>query len=202
MGSGEMFRKASLVFAIGSTVLFWLVYLDNGRATAQRRAALAATTMPIPLNGFKPDLRGVVIGQGSAGQAELADRGHPRLLIVVSDTCPGCGVVVPEWVDWIRTSQSRDYSAAVVSLDGASYQSQIIDALASRRVDAVSFRVTQVEEFTLSSGVSFTPTLLAMDRRGYVRIVSGAFSQATRRALEAFLDSEGRALAINQGASK
>jgi hypothetical protein len=112
------------------------------------------------------------------------------LLIVVKDNCPGSSVVVPQWIDWIGSSPNRGYSAVVVSVEGTNYLSQVADAFALRGVNAVALQVMQVQEFTLSSGVSVTPTLLALDRRGHVRFVSGMFSQATRRALEEFLDLE------------
>ncbi len=197
MGRAERFRNVSLAMAVGSTVLYWSAYADSQRVTAERRAARAATTMPIPLNGFKPSLRGVLPAAGSAGQTEVADQSNPRLLLVVKDTCPGSGVAVPQWIDWIGSSPNRRYSAVVVSTEGTNYLSRIAHAFASRGVNAVALQVTQVQEFTLSSGVSITPTLLAMDRRGHVRFVSGTFSQARRRALEEFLDLEEKAQTTN-----
>jgi hypothetical protein len=104
---------------------------------------------------------------------------------------------VPRWVDWIRNSPSRGFTAEIVSLEGTEYLSQISDALASRGVNTVALQVTQQEEFTLASGVSVTPTLLGMDRRGYVRFVSGVFSHEVRRALDQFIELEGKALPIH-----
>lgn len=183
--------------AVCSTVLYWSVYVDHRRVTAERRAALAATTIPIPLNGFRPSLRGVFLAAGSAGETDLAHQSNPRLLFVVKDTCPGSGAVLPQWIDWIDSSPNRGYSAVVVSLEGTNHLSRIADALASRGVNAVALQVSQIQEFTLSSGVSVTPTLFAMDRRGHVRFVGGMFSQATRRTLEEFLKLEEKELAIH-----
>ena len=190
MSRAERFRKVSLAVAAGSTILYWSVHMDNQRVIAERRAVRAGTTMPLPLNGFRPTLRGVTPVARSAGQTEVADQSRPRLFVVVRDTCPGSGVVVPQWIDWIGSSPNRGYSAVVVSLEGTNQLSQIVDAFASQGVNATAFQVTQVQEFTRSSGVSVTPTLLALDRRGRVRLISGRFSQATRRALEEFLSSE------------
>lgn len=154
----QRFRALSLALAVGSTVLYWAAYLDNQHVTAERQAAQAASTMPIALNGFRPSLRGVSDASGSSRRTESADQSHRRLLIVVSDTCPGCGVVVPQWLDWIRSSPNHGYSAVVVSIKGTNYLSQLADAFASRGVSAAALQVTQAHQFTLSSGVSVTPT--------------------------------------------
>lgn len=190
MGRAERIRKVSLALAVGSTVAYWSVYVDNRHVTAERQAVRAATPMPIPLNGFRPSLRGVSLPAGSTGETEGADQSNPRLLIVVKDTCPGSRVVVPQWIDWIHSSPNRGYSAVVVSTEGTNYLSQIAAAFAARGVHSLALQVTQVQEFNLSSGVSITPTLLGMDRQGHVRFVSGMFSQATRRALDEFLKLE------------
>lgn len=197
MGRAERFRNASLALAVGSTVLYWTAYADGRGVTAERRATQTATTTPMPLNGFRPTLRGVVVAAGSAEHAEVADPGEPRLLFIVSDTCPGSGVAVPQWVDWIRSSRNRGYSAVVVSMAGTEHLAQIVDALASRGIHAVPSQVTQVQEFTRFSGVSVTPTLLALDAGGHIRFVGGMFSQSTGRVLEEFLDSEQTALTIH-----
>jgi hypothetical protein len=190
MGRAEKFRNVSLAVAVGSTVVYWAAYVDNQRVASERQAARATTTRPIPLNGFMPSLRGVLPATGSAGPIEVADQSNPRLLLVVKDTCPGSGVAVPQWIDWIRSSPNRGYSATVVSTEGTNYLSQITDAFVSRGVNVVALRVTQIQEFIFSSGVSVTPTFLALDRHGHVRFVGGMFSDAASHALDAFLEVE------------
>lgn len=130
-------------------------------------------------------------------EVEVADQREPRLFLVVNDTCPGSSVAVPQWIDWIRSSAHRGYSAVVVSFGGTEHLTRVTDALASRGVNKVALQVTQVQEFTRSSGVSVTPTLLAVDGRGHVRFVGGMFSHSTRRVLDEFLDAEETALAIH-----
>ena len=186
----ETFRNISLGLAVFSAALYWAAFIDNARVTAERGTALSAATLPIPLNGFQLHVSGVAPMLGSVGRAAAVDRGKPQLLMVVRDSCPGCGVIVPQWLDWIRSSPSNDYSAAVVSIEGTKYPSQISDALASRGVETLMFRVTQLAEFTFSSGVSVTPTLLAVDRDGRVRFASGTFSAQTRRSLNDFLQNQ------------
>ena len=109
-------------------------------------------------------------------------------MMVVKDSCPGSRVAVPQWVDWISRSPSDRYSAIVVSVEGNNYLSQLAGALALRGVKAETLRVTQMQEFTLSSGVSVTPTLVAIDRSGYTRMVGGILSDTTARALNQFLE--------------
>jgi hypothetical protein len=187
MGTAHKFRSVSLAFAVGSTVLYWCAYIDHSRVIAERREALAASPMPIPLNGWKFNLRGVQPAPGHSGRSELADDKTPRLLMVVNDTCPGSAKAVPQWIEWIRRSSRLTYSAIVVSTSGTSYLSQISDELRARGVNSVTLQVSQAQDFTLSSGVSVTPALLGIDTRGRVRFVSGIFSQATSHALEKFL---------------
>ena len=140
MNTAERFRNSALVFAAVTTVLYWLAYADNVRVAAERRSALAAVSLPIPLNGFKPILGAGVAGPGPTPETGVLDRGHLRLILVVKDSCPGCGIAVPQWTDWIRSSPQNDYSAVVISLGGTLYQSQIKAALQHRGVKATALQ--------------------------------------------------------------
>jgi hypothetical protein len=195
MGHTDRFRIISLAVAIGSALLYWFVYADNRHITAEGRAARLATTMPIPLNGFAPRLQGVLPSTAHAGQTKPPEQNIPTLLIVVSDRCPGCSTVVPEWINWIRNSPNHNYSAVVVSVEGTNYLQQLSDAFLAKGIVSEALRVTQRQAFIRSSGVSATPTLLALDNRGRVRIVSGMFSRVSQHALEQFLDLEAKAIA-------
>jgi hypothetical protein len=196
MHPAAVFRDASLAVAVGSTVVYWAAYLDNRNAMAERRAVLAATAMPIPLNGFRPNLRGVTSAAATGRPGiEVPDGTAPWLLLVVSDTCPGSAVAVPEWIDWIRSSTHRDYTAVVVSMAGTEHLTLIGDALASRGIEAVRLQVTQVHEFTRFSGVSVTPTLLGVDRQGHIRFAGGHLSPTTRRVLDEFFNTQNRSAA-------
>lgn len=186
----ETLRKVSLALAIGSTAVYWGVYFDNQHVTAERRAMIAAKAAPIPLNGFKPILRGVSAVPGSADQAEAGSQTHPRLMLVVRDACPGAAAVLPHWLDWIARTPNRSYSAVIISTEGTSYLSMISKAFESRGVKSVALQATHVQEFEFAAGVVGTPTLLALDRWGHVRLVSNMFPAAVRGALDEFLAAE------------
>ena len=186
----ETLRKASLALAIVSTVVYWGIYLDNQHVTAERRVAMAASAFPMPLNGFRPILRGVLAVPGSAGLIEEGSPSHPRLLFVVRDTCPGAAAVLPDWLDWIAKTPNRGYSAVIVSTEGTNYLSMISKAFASRGIESVALQATHVQEFEYAAGVVSTPTLLALDRWGHVRLVSHMFPAAVRGALDEFLAAE------------
>jgi hypothetical protein len=190
----ETFMKISLGLAVASTALYWFAYLNVRHVTANRKVA---TTMPMPLNGFGPSLRGVSLA-GLAGQSVSARSVEavlkPRLLIAVSDTCPGSRAAVSGWIDWVRKSPHRGYLAVIVSLEGRNYLSQLADAFARHGVEAVTLDVTEREEFVRSSGMLVTPMLLGVDRHGYARVIGYSFSEGTRRVLEEFLDADENAL--------
>lgn len=175
-----------LALAAASTVLYWALYLDNQRAQEERRAALSSTTAPIPLNGFKPVLRGIT----DSGYVPLADDGMRRLLLVVSDNCPGSASAVPQWIDWIGQSKTNSYSAIVISLVGDQYSSQLMSAFRARGISSSSIAVSRADEFVLASGVTVTPTLLGLDPGGRVRLVASRLTHTARNQLNLFLTGE------------
>lgn len=183
--------KASLVLAVATTVLYWSAYAGNRFVMAERRTVRAATVLPIPLNGFKPSLGPMAATTGSPATSNRETvQSDPRLLFVIKDGCPGSSTVVPLWIDWIRSSRHGNYSVVIASIEGTNYLSQIAAAFASRGTTPVILDAVQAHEFALASGVSVTPTLMALDRDGYARIISSRFSSETRRVLDEFIQLE------------
>lgn len=187
MRSATRVPQVMLVLLALSTVLFWGSYTENQAAMRERQDLQRKTVVPVPLNGLKVALRGVS-PQTSLDSLQLqAGRRVPAILFVVRDPCPTSQLVAPQWREWILDTPHTDYVAIVASIEGTRHQSELVSALTARRIATTSLMVTQVHAFAFSTGVTLTPTLLAIDRSGSLRVVGGLFNAATRAALERIL---------------
>jgi hypothetical protein len=119
MQRAERFAHLSVALAATSTLLYWAAYANKQHITSERRASLAAASRPIVLNGFRPTLLGVSPDANALGTSDIGKDGNRRLLFVVSDTCAGCGLVVPQWMEWIAGAPKTGYSVVVVSAEGS-----------------------------------------------------------------------------------
>ena len=166
---------------------FWTARVAHTSIRAGYRKADAAATDGVLINGARLSLRDI---NGLA----LVDGSPPKtaatLLLVLSDTCPSVGKLMPTWVELIHSiPPTASVHLSVVTLGGNERLGELVRAAKSKGVAYSAYRVDALRSFALATGINSTPFAIALDADSRLRrVLLGLELQAIPSARIALTD--------------
>jgi hypothetical protein len=167
------------VIALVAALACWAAYGAQAVILRTYRTAFLAAqaSRPVLINGAVVDLAHYV-------HPKLSFTGSQRvLLFVTSDTCPWCNAELPEWKAFLSQAPLQSTSVALVSFGGLKIPTAMEQVLSARGIHCQKALIVNGPGFTGQTGISATPTIIAMDGGLHVRFTSVRLTKALQHQI-------------------
>jgi hypothetical protein len=162
-------------------ILFWFLYLSHASLGRTKRSDLGSTRRPFVLNGLH-----LALDRSVTPALDRQGRDGRLLVIVSSDTCKYTQSEIRPWQSLLRSVPFKPSDmVVVVTFDGDHIPGQLIPILDQRHIEYQILHVTNSVGFIETTGIAYTPGLLALDTGLTLRL---APIRATHDAIGMIID--------------
>ncbi len=193
VGSRAIARGADVVGAVGDLAVGDAVSVTFLRGGIEHTVRATLAPFPSPDNRMRMDLvgaqapawKGIIPVRGDFPQALAPLRGHVVLLDFWATWCVPCRVVMPR----LSALQDRFGAQGLRVLGLSTEDAEDVGTFAQHAAVSYAIGVDANEETTRAYGVSGLPTLVVIDKRGFVRDIFIGYDAAEYGRLEAMVSS-------------
>jgi len=163
---------ASVVIACGT---FWYLQDWNVRLIDARTAVAPIAEPVTSLNGSEIRYPGITRTLDGAPRSS----NQWSVVMVLSDTCPGCAKVLPVWERFLAEMDTtlRDVHVDILSAEGTSYAYRLGEILKRQNKHYQVASIINPPEFVAVTGIRSTPTLMVIDQDDRLRYKGTSLTQ-------------------------